>query len=66
MTNSLLSALDDIPMRFLEVEALTRVLEDVVAPWLPGVQRSHQTEVGWSLGGWPPDASSQQRQGDDV
>ena len=45
MTNNLLCALDDIPMRFLKVEALTRGLEDVVAPWLSGIQRLHQTRL---------------------
>ena len=48
MAKSLLSALDDIPMRFLEVEALTRGLEDWRISWTllqSGTRRLHQNRL---------------------
>lgn len=53
MTNSLLSALDDIVMRFLEVVVLTRGLENVVAPWLRDIPRSHQTRLEFGRSATP-------------
>lgn len=63
MTNSLVSALDDIPMCFIEVEALMRGLEGVATLLAFWYSRIASNSVGvWEVG----HASSQQRQGDDV